>query len=66
MFKPLDLQKTPWKDLGAHALALGRKTEEGARLGRLAPAGYARRRRGRVGVGAQGRGEGPWAALGLS
>ena len=35
-------------------------------MGRPAPASYARRRRGRVGVGAQGRGEGPWAALGLS
>jgi len=36
MFKPLDLQKSPWKDLGAHVLALGRKTEEGRGLaGRL-------------------------------
>ena len=35
MFKSLDLQKTPWKDLGPRNLALGRIGSRGGGAGRL-------------------------------
>ena len=40
MFRPLDLQKTPWKDLGLTLWPLAGKQRRGAawRLGRPAPA----------------------------
>ena len=53
MFKSLDLQKTPWKDLGPRNLAHGRI---GSRGGRCGPASgeLARRRRGPRGGGGRG------------
>ena len=65
MFRPLDLQKTPWKDLGAHALALGQKTEEAIEGGGRPASGEMGRRRRRLGCGgARGARELPRGGLG--